>query len=227
MEEPLILCIETSLAVPSVAICHGKAILSEINIGEKNKAAEELHTIINKACTEAGIDFNQLNAVAVSGGPGSYTGLRIGVAAAKGICYALNLPLIHIETMQIMHHMTKDILEEGFDTCIAMIDARRNDAFVAIMDTQGNYLKTPEVVTLEANVFNYLLQAGKAVLIGDAVHKYANTETSDFFRIHIQGIPAGKMAGLARKRYLSNDLEDIAYYEPLYYKEAFITKKIR
>jgi tRNA threonylcarbamoyladenosine biosynthesis protein TsaB len=168
-----------------------------------------------------------LHAVAVSGGPGSYTGLRIGVAAAKGICFALDLPLIHIETMQVMQQMTASTMQEGFDTFIAMIDARRNDAFVAIMDAQGNYLKTPEVVTLQPDMYLNYAQTGKTVLIGDAVDKYVNSQTSNVFRIHIQGISAGKMAVLAEKRFLSADFENIAYYEPRYYKEAFITKKIR
>jgi tRNA threonylcarbamoyladenosine biosynthesis protein TsaB len=227
MEEPLILCIETALSVPFIAVCRGSEVLSEIKVSEKNKAAEQLHNIINDACSHAGFHLSQLHAVAVSGGPGSYTGLRIGVAAAKGICFALDLPLIHIETMQVMQQMTASTMQEGFDTFIAMIDARRNDAFVAIMDAQGNYLKTPEVVTLQPDMYLNYAQTGKTVLIGDAVDKYVNSQTSNVFRIHIQGISAGKMAVLAEKRFLSADFENIAYYEPRYYKEAFITKKIR
>lgn len=227
MDEPLILCIETALSVPSVAVCRGSLVLAEETVREKNKAAEQLHTIINDVCSKANILINQLNAVAVSGGPGSYTGLRIGVAAGKGICYAIGLPLIHVETMQVMYQMAKDEMQEAFDTCIALIDARRNDAFVAIMDAGGDFLKTPEVVTLEADMYNDFALSGKTALIGDAVDKYANSETSNFFRIHIQGISAGKMAILAKNRFLSADFEDIAYYEPRYYKEAFITKKIR
>lgn len=225
MNEPFILCIETALAIPSVAVCRGESILSEITLNEKQQASEKLHTVINDAVQSAGIRLQQLDAVAVSGGPGSYTGLRIGVAAAKGICYATDLPLIHIETMQALLEMAKMQAPEDIRYYIALLDARRNDAFMAVMDHEGHYIQTPEVVTLHPDIFEKYILSGKTLIFGNAVHKYIHTQAGNFFNIHLDYITAGSMAVMANSKYFSTDFVDLAYYEPNYYKEVYIAKK--
>lgn len=225
MNRPLILCIETALAACSVALCEGDRTLAQLTITEKNKAAEQLHPMINDVMKMAALGWEELSAVALSGGPGSYTGLRIGASAAKGICFAAGIPLIHVETMQALHAAVKSRMGRDANTYIAIMDARRNDAFIAVMDRDGNYISQPAAVTLIPDMFARYALEGKCILMGDGVKKYVNNHALDFQEIEISSIQACDLAGKALKSYQNNDFEDIAYYEPKYYKEAYLTKK--
>lgn len=216
---PFILCIETSAGACSVAIGKGPELLCQVVEHQRNSAADRLQTLIDELLYNAGVQFKDLAAVAVSGGPGSYTGLRIGVACAKGIAYALNIPLIHVESFQAMKVQFESEKTEKFDLYIPMLDARRTDAFVCVMDTNGEYLMLPQCITIEENVFETWTNKGKTLVFGQELDKFRTILSgSDLtFRDSIF-LYAGAMAGIAYEKFEEKLFEDIAYYEPRYYK---------
>lgn len=221
--EAMILCIETALGATSVALVNESGIVAEQILQEKNKAAELLHILIKDTCSIAGVAMKKINAVAVSGGPGSYTGLRIGVSAAKGICFAGNAALIHVETLQIMKEALVRQSGDKFDIYVPMIDARRQDVFSAEIDQWGNYLRQPEAFTVEKERFIEKCQQSKVVFFGDGANKFEK-EINEMKGIYIKDILpfAADMKNLALKSWHNKDFQSVAYYEPHYYK-AFYT----
>lgn len=220
---PLILCIETALGATSVALVNEIGILAEKFLLEKNKAAELLHSMIQETCSMAGVSVKQIDAVAVSGGPGSYTGLRIGVSTAKGLCFASNAALIHVETLQIMKEALMRQCSENFDIYVPMIDARRQDVFSAEIDKFGYYLSQPEAFTVEKERFIEKCQQSKVVFFGDGANKFEK-EINEMKGIYVKDIVpfASDMKNLALKSWHNTDFQSVAYYEPHYYK-AFYT----
>lgn len=216
---PLILCIETSAGICSVAIGRGAEILCQVVEYQRNSAADKLQTLIDELLTGSGLQFRDIDAVAVSGGPGSYTGLRIGVSTAKGIAYALGIPLIHIESFQAMKAQLQLQESEKFDLYIPMIDARRADAFLCVMDSKREYLMPPQCITIEENTFDIWRKKGQIMIFGQELDKFrAILSGKDLeFRESIY-LYAGSMAGLAYEKFEQKMLENIAYYEPRYYK---------
>ena len=213
----IILNIETATKNCSVSIAkNGEVIaLKELNNGNYSHA-EVLHPFILDVLTEAKINSNKIDAVAVSKGPGSYTGLRIGVSAAKGLCFAFNKPLLSIETLRSLANATS--VKEG--VIVSMLDARRMEVYAAVFNNNHEQIRDVKAEIIDENSFSEYLDAGKVSFLGDGAHKCKDIITHKN-AIFIDGkFPSAKeMANLSYLKYKKNDIEDVAYFEPFYLKD--------
>lgn len=189
--------------------------------GAKYSHAERLHVYIEEVVSEAGISLATLKAIAISKGPGSYTGLRIGVSAAKGLCYALDIPLISIPTLASLASQVGKI--SGF--IIPMIDARRMEAYTCVFNSEFNVVRETRADLLEPNSYAEYLEKSEVYFIGNAVDKASEviSHTNAYF---IKGkLPSAKdMSMLAWQKYKAKEFEDVAYFEPFYLKDFIVGK---
>ncbi|MFT7352249.1 MAG: tRNA threonylcarbamoyladenosine biosynthesis protein TsaB [Flavobacterium sp.] len=217
-----ILSIETTTKNCSVALFKNEELIICKEIATEGFShAEKLHVFIEEIIAETQIQFKQLSAIAVSSGPGSYTGLRIGVSAAKGLAYALNIPLISIDTLTALAHQVT--ATDGL--IIPMLDARRMEVYSAIFDTNKNKIRKTEAQILDENSFSNLDK--KVYFIGDASVKAKEIlKNSNFFFLNDLQYPSAKSMGrLAYEKFLIQEFEDVAYYEPFYLKDFLIVSK--
>lgn len=216
----VILCIETSTTNCSVAIAVDgeiKAIREENN--QKFSHAEKLHVFIEEVLLETNIDKNQLNAVAVSKGPGSYTGLRIGVSAAKGLCFVLDIPLISTLTLEVLAQQIK--CEDCY--IIPLLDARRMEVYSAVFNSEKKQVRETKAEILDENSFLEYLQERKTIFIGDGSNKFESLCKHKNAVFYKDGIPsATDMAIMAEAKYKISDTENVAYFEPFYLKEFIL-----
>lgn len=217
-----ILNIETATKNCSVSIAHHGTILSCKEVADQGYShAEKLHVFFEEVLKEAGITFQDLKAVAVSMGPGSYTGLRIGVSAAKGLSYSLGIPLIATDTLEALSR--KITIEDGI--IIPMIDARRMEAFTAIYSSDYKKIRETQAEIIDESTYSELSET--IHLIGDGAPKYKEVLTSDKFVYHDDVIyPSSKeMAFMSFEKYKKSDFVDVAYFEPFYLKDFVMTTK--
>ena len=217
-----ILNIETATKNCSVGLAkNGKTIAFREIAEEGYSHAEKLHVFIDELLQESRISFKDLNAIAISQGPGSYTGLRIGVSSAKGLCYALHIPLIAIDTLQSLAAQVS--ISEGI--IIPMIDARRMEVFSAQYDSKLNQIQpvSAEIITEES----YQNSEDLIHFLGDGARKCKEFLHQNNFIFHDEVIfPSAKeMSLLSYEKYKISDIVDVAYFEPLYVKDFMITKK--
>jgi tRNA threonylcarbamoyladenosine biosynthesis protein TsaB len=222
-----ILLIESSTTVCSVAIHdeNGVMAIREVNDGYGHAAL--LTAFIGEVLEEAACRPNQLSAVAVSKGPGSYTGLRIGVSAAKGICFAHNIPLIGIMAIEAMAHFAAKQYADN-DFLIPMIDARRMEVYTAIYQGAMHEVEPLHARIIGLNSFDHLLESGNLILIGGGASKCRDLfEADERIIIRDDILPSASLLGeLAEHRLMNGVFENLAYFEPLYLKE-FIAGKPR
>jgi tRNA threonylcarbamoyladenosine biosynthesis protein TsaB len=213
----IILNIETSTKNCSVSIANsGKIVaIKELNNGSYSHA-EVLHPYIETILKEGSIANHQIDAIAVSKGPGSYTGLRIGVSAAKGLCYALNKPLIAIETLTSLSWAIS--IDEG--VIVPMLDARRMEVYAAVYNKDHQEVRKIKAEILDETSFSSELEKGKVYFLGDGSQKCKEIITHQN-AVFIDGkFPSSKeMASLSYLKYKKNDTEDVAYFEPFYLKD--------
>lgn len=218
----LLLNIETATKNCSVSVAkNGQTILCK-EISELGYShAEKLHVFIEEILQETNTNFSEVSAVAVSKGPGSYTGLRIGVSAAKGICYALNIPLISIDTLAILAQQVN--IEEGI--IVPMIDARRMEVYSAVFDK--NHAKIMEVQAEVLTAESYAEIEEPAYFIGDCQEKCKTVLTKANFHFVSNSIfpSANEMSKLSFQKFSNQDFEDVAYFEPFYLKDFMVMKK--
>lgn len=219
----IILHLETATKSCSVAISDNERLLALKETQRENSHAEMITVFIQEVLAEAGLQIHQLNAVAVSKGPGSYTGLRIGVSTAKGICYALNKPLISVNTL---FSLAQGILhpDRNFDAktlLCPMIDARRMEVYYALFDTKMHEIKetAAEIITSES-FFNYL-QDYTLCCFGDGAEKcktlFEGMPTITF--IDDVSLSAKNMIPQALEKFNRGEFENTAYFEPFYLKD--------
>ena len=217
-----ILHIETSTKQCSVSVaCNGKCIALVEEDNRHFSHAEKLQSFINKTIHDADITLKDLDAVAVSEGPGSYTGLRIGVATAKGLCYALDLPLISISTLESLARQI-----QGYDRIIPLLEARKMEVYTAVFDAEFQIIEKPHAEALTTDSFINDTSNYSVVFIGNAVDKW-NDLTNEKFPTK-NTIPSSREMILpAFLAYQNNDFVDMAYFEPFYLKDfiAGPTKK--
>jgi tRNA threonylcarbamoyladenosine biosynthesis protein TsaB len=217
----VILNLETATKNCSVALAkEGKTIACK-EIAEQNFShAEKLHVFIEELLRENHLKFSDLNAIAVSQGPGSYTGLRIGVSSAKGFCYALNIPLIAIDTLQLLAKQIQ--IEDGI--IIPMIDARRMEVFTAFFDKGFNQIRSTQAEIIDENSYQEISE--KIHLVGDGTEKFKNTLTDNKFVFHSDIVfpSANQMSELSFDKYKKSDFVDFAYFEPYYLKDFVLTR---
>jgi tRNA threonylcarbamoyladenosine biosynthesis protein TsaB len=216
----IILNIETSTKNCSVSIAENGNIIhfKELNDGNYSHA-EKLHPFILEVVNEAKIDINSINAIAVSKGPGSYTGLRIGVSAAKGLCYSLDVPLISVDTLKSLSHAIS--VEEGY--IIPMLDARRMEVYSAVYDSNYNQVREIRAEIIDEASFKEYSKE-KIVFLGDGSEKCKEVLNQPNFSFIDGKFPSSKeMAVLSYEKYKKNDIEDVAYFEPFYLKDFIVT----
>jgi len=220
----VILSLETSTSVCSAAIArNGKLIDSKISFENKSHATL-LTVFVKELLKKNNIQPSELDAVAVSKGPGSYTGLRIGVSTAKGICYALNAKLLAIDTLKSMAIMASQKLNEKPDIFCSMIDARRMEVYTALYNANLEQIKDTQALIVDNNSFSELLQNNKIVFYGDGADKCKQVISSPnaLFLEDIYPL-AENMVELAETAYLQSDFVDVAYFEPFYLKDFVAT----
>jgi tRNA threonylcarbamoyladenosine biosynthesis protein TsaB len=213
-----ILLIESSTNTCSVALSRDGKIIAIREINEPNRHAELLTVFCDQVVKEGNITFKDLNAVAVSKGPGSYTGLRIGVSAAKGICYAMGIPLIAIGTLEAMAFGMMSEAKAD-DLLIPMIDARRMEVYTAVFDHMGKMLKNVAPLVLDENSFSEYNSAS-LLFSGDGMPK-AKELLSRLPNAHFTdsgNCSAKNLLIPAEKKFLAKEFEDVAYFEPFYLK---------
>src|SRR5690606_17924546 len=217
-----ILNIETATKNCSVSVSRsGELVALKELSDEQFNHAEKLHVFISSVLEEAAIGLNDLQAIAVSKGPGSYTGLRIGVSAAKGLCYALNIPLIAVDTLAVLAE--KISVDSGI--IVPMIEARRMEVFTQMF--RGDYapLSVAEALIVDETAFADISE--NIHLIGDGALKCKTVLTDVKFIFHEQVVypSANEMSRLSYKKYVENTFEDVAYFEPYYLKDFMLTTK--
>ncbi|XMO88319.1 tRNA (adenosine(37)-N6)-threonylcarbamoyltransferase complex dimerization subunit type 1 TsaB [Algibacter sp. AS12] len=218
----LILNLETATTNCSVSLSKdGKTIVLKEDNDKNYSHAERLHIYIDAVLKEANITSNDLDAIAVSKGPGSYTGLRIGVSAAKGLCFALSKPLIAVPTLNALAHQV--IMESG--VVVSMLDARRMEVYSAIYDLDCKEIRETQAEILNETSFKNYLEEGKVYFIGNGVEKtktLINHPNAIFVDNKLPS--ANDMSALAFKKYKENSFEDVAYFEPYYLKDFVALK---
>ncbi|WP_353776815.1 tRNA (adenosine(37)-N6)-threonylcarbamoyltransferase complex dimerization subunit type 1 TsaB [Winogradskyella sp. 3972H.M.0a.05] len=218
----LILSIETTTTNCSVSLSkNGETLILKEDYGQGYSHAERLHVYIDDVIKESGHSLSDLDAVAVSKGPGSYTGLRIGVSAAKGLCFALNVPLISVSTLESLAHQVKE--SKGY--IVPMLDARRMEVYAEVFNTEYNSERNIEAQIIDEESFKSYLEEDKVYFIGNGVEK-TKTVISHSNANFIEGkLPsANEMGHLAYNKYKKNDIEDVAYFEPYYLKDFVAIK---
>ena len=219
-----ILHIETSSRNCSVAISDGEELLCLCEeVSENYKQSESLHTFVEWALEGAEISLKDIEAVSLGKGPGSYTGLRIGAASAKGFCYGLKVPLIAVNSLETM---IEPFLSQNYDVIIPLIDARRIEVYCAIFDgNSGEMISGTEAKILDEQSFTEL-EGKKILFVGDGAKKakeILQLENADF----VENIyPSAKyLIKKSVEKFNRQDFEDVAYFEPFYLKDFHGVKK--
>jgi tRNA threonylcarbamoyladenosine biosynthesis protein TsaB len=222
-----LLHIETATRVCSVALSQDSKLLALRESSEKNVHSSVITVFIDEVMEEAGLAYRELDAVAVSKGPGSYTGLRIGVSTAKGICFAQDKPLIAIGTLQALAWGARQALLrsrkplKGDVLLCPMIDARRMEVYTAVFSLDLQELRETKAEIITSESFGDLLQTKQVWFTGDGAEK-----CRDFFKGNPQAhfmeqpMPSARyLIELAEARFKAGHFEDTAYFEPYYLKD--------
>ncbi len=219
----IILNIETTTKNCSVSLTKKGHLIAfkELNDGVYSHG-ENLHVFIEDVISEVNMTFSDIEAIAVSKGPGSYTGLRIGVSSAKGLCFSLDIPLISVDTLE---SLARSIEVKKNERIIPLLDARRMEVYSAVFDADYVKIRETKAEVIDENSFNKYLQDGKVCFLGDGAEKckkILNHENAVFLDGYFPS--AKQMAITSYEKYIQNDTEDVAYFEPFYLKDFLITQ---
>jgi len=219
-----ILYLETSSKNCSVAISDGEKLLCVCEeVSENYKQSESLHTFVEWALEGAKLTMKDIEAVSLGKGPGSYTGLRIGAASAKGFCYGLKIPLIAVNSME---SMIEPFLGQNFDYIITLVDARRMEVYTAVYDGQtGNEISATEAKILDENAFEEFKDK-KVLFVGDGASKTKDIIQLSNAEFNADIYPSAKyLVKKTLEKIEKQEFEDIAYFEPFYLKDFHGVKK--
>lgn len=219
----VILHIETATRNCSVAISQlGTMLALKEHYSEQFSHSEQLHIFIQEALKEARLKMSALDAVAVSKGPGSYTGLRIGVAAAKGICFALDIPLIAVNSLQVL---TEKYQDNNQALLFPMFDARRKEVYVMILNEKKEVVKPTFAEVLTTESFKEFPTNIQWVFMGEGAQKCKEVFDANHIEYlsEIQHPSAAEMVSLAWRAFQAKKFEDVAYFEPFYLKDFYTT----
>lgn len=229
-DEPIFLLIETATDICSVAVSHGKKILGINEDLNGHSHAKNLLPFIDEILQQNSLSTNDLTAVVVSSGPGSYTGLRIGVSTAKGIAYTANIPILSVGSLTGIAQSCKnnpDFDDSQNSIIVPMIDARRMEVFTAIFDNNMNCVENISAKIIEDNSFLDLLICKTIFFCGNGMPKCKDIlSKSANARFINEQISAKNLLKPALKKWKEKDFEDIAYFEPFYLKEYIAGKPI-
>jgi tRNA threonylcarbamoyladenosine biosynthesis protein TsaB len=230
----MILCIESATGVCSVALCDQSGTIAIKESGDERAHSKLLATFVDDILNDAGTRASQLDAVVVSMGPGSYTGLRIGVSMAKGLAYGAGVPLIAVDTLLSMYH-TLIAKHEAYASVAAttlfcpMIDARRMEVYYSVIGSGGNVVSEAAAAVIDRDSFASLLSRGEVIFFGNGASKctevidHPNARFVDGLHPSADGMRIPALQALTEKRFA-----DVAYFEPYYLKDflATIPKKL-
>lgn len=223
---PLILSLETSTDVCSVALHDGKRSLANAEVREPQAHAARLALLIEQVKNKAGVEMNDIRAVAITSGPGSYTGLRIGTSTAKGLCYALDIPLIAVGSLDLLtfqgsrHNLSQALL-------CPMIDARRMEVYCLVSDARLKIIEPVSAKVIDENSFSELLDREKMLFFGNGALKCRQVITNPNALFIADIYPSAADLGLmADEKFSSAQFEDLGAFKPFYLKE-FAAKKPR
>lgn len=224
-----IILIETSAAVCSTALVSDGAIISSRLCEDARRQSSLTAPMIKEMLDECGISARDCDAVCVSKGPGSYTGLRVGVSSAKGLCFGAGLPLLAVGTLDLLAAQAADegVIPQGCKYIVPLIDARRMEVYTAVFSPKGKRLDTVRNLIVEPGSFSEQLAEGPVLFIGDGADKCKDILAGPNAFFHQCNPLAGSMLRPALEAYKEKRFEDIAYFEPLYLKQfiATVSKK--
>ena len=225
----LLLSLETSTQHCSVALHREGVLISSKLMETPRSAASLLAVMIEDLMKDAGVSAKELSGIVVASGPGSYTGLRIGVATAKGLAYALGIPLIAVNTLELMayqfiHSEIQKISDVRFFIC-PMLDARRMEVYCSVFDNQLNYVEPVQAKIIDAVSFSDLLKSNQIHFFGDGADKCRDIISYPNAKFH-EGInPLASFLGeIGFNKFQSGSFEDIVSFEPFYLKDFLIKK---
>ena len=225
MHKQLILLIETATSSCSVALCENGNVQAVKELNERNIHASHITLFIDEVMKKAGKKYSDLHAVAISKGPGSYTGLRIGVSTAKGLCYALDIPLIGIDTLQAMAFGLLQQTEiSGADLLVPMIDARRMEVYTSIFQTDLKVIEPVNAKIIDSVSFD-AYEGKDLILFGDGAYKFRDL-FSDRHNIKFIDFEnsASHLSRQASQKLIRGEIENLAYFEPFYLKDFLAIK---
>lgn len=219
-----ILNLETATTNCSVSVAkNGRLLALKEHDTPGYSHSEQLHVFIEDVLKEGKSAFSDLDAIAVSKGPGSYTGLRIGVSAAKGLCFALDIPLISIATLESMAYQVDS---EKIDFIIPVLDARRMEVYSAIYDKNFIEVRETKAEIIQEDSFQEYAQRGKVIVLGSGAEKCKSMLTHKNFSYDTSVVPSSReMGALSYQKCMNKEFEDVAYFEPFYLKDFILQKK--
>lgn len=222
----LILSLDTSTTICSVALHHQGALLGCYELFTERTSSAMLTTLLSDVVHQAGYELKQIDAIAVAKGPGSYTGLRIGVSTAKGLCFALDKPLLAINTLAAMTEQVRTYFPADTLLC-PMLDARRMEVYCALYDTDGHEVQSTSAQIINENSFGEWLERGPVVLFGDGAAKcqtlLGKQPNAIFPNANV--MPSARTVGqLATSAFSAGWFEDVASFEPFYLKDFMTTQ---
>lgn len=222
----LILSIDTATTTGSVSLARdGKTLQTLVNEQQQDHAAA-IVLYVQQIFREQGVTADDLDAIAVSAGPGSYTGLRVGVATAKGLCYAWNKPLLAVSTLQMMAQGALDAVKDTTAWYCPMLDARRQEVFTAIYDASLQPIMESQALVLEPASFDAWLAQKKIYFFGNGSPKWAtmlpSIDSAEFIPYEMS---AADMAPLAEQLFHQKSFADLAYFSPFYLKGFYFPQK--
>lgn len=223
----LILNIETATTACSVALAESGKLLTIKELDGDYSHAENLTLFIQDVIQQAARSFSDIDAIAVSKGPGSYTGLRIGVSVAKGLCYSLNKPLIAIDTLQHMALSVSLKKENNSVFYCPMLDARRMEVYCAIYDASNQIARPTAAEIIDESSFGEFLNSGPIYFFGNGAEKCKDLLGNNSNALFVDNIipSAANMVKLSEQAFVAENFEDVAYFEPFYLKDFIAGKK--
>lgn len=222
----LILSLETSTTVCSVAIHRAQDILAVAEVHIEQSHASKLAVLIDEVKKLAGIELNELRGIAISSGPGSYTGLRIGTSTAKGLCYALGIPLISLNSLEVLAYQMSEVNTSKAFLC-PMIDARRMEVYCLLMDDKMNVIQPTEAKVIDDSSFSDQLENQPILFFGNGSAKCEKVITHRNALFIKDVYPSARQVGMmAYQKLLNKEVEDVSNAEPFYLKEFLIKKPV-
>lgn len=218
-----ILNIHTTTENAIVNLCNASKVLTTLENSDPKKHASFLHVAIEHILKDCGIQSHDLSAVGVTVGPGSYTGIRVGLASAKGLCFALNIPLIALNTLEIMGLSLIEIVKDKNGLYCPMIDARRMEIFSAVYNYDLKQVIAPSAVVLPENTFQNLIDAQPVYFSGSGVLKFKklNSQLPDAHFFPEASISSESLGSCSWKKFQAKNFENIENASPLYLKEFY------
>ncbi len=219
-----ILCIETSTNVCSVALSRNGEVLTLQETNEFKSHSEKITIFIQECLDEAGIGFSDISAIAISKGPGSYTGLRIGASTAKGLCMALDIPLIAIGSLDVLRDGVKEELDEQ-DAILTAIDARRSEIYGKLFLKEDILIETSAIILNEENILQSKIdECSEVYVIGNGSEKCIELLKGNLIEVNSK-TSASYMCALSHHYFLEKQFEDLVSFSPFYLKNPNITKR--